>query len=319
MPVSKNKRRVAIAGLGTVGTEVFKYLSGHSDFQIIAVSARDKNKNRGLNMSGVAWVDNPCDMGTRDDVDIVIELMGGEGDPAYTLVKTALQYKKNVVTANKALLAKHGSELLALASSQNVSLKFEASVAGGIPVIKLLSEGLSANKIESISGVLNGTCNYILTTMEKTGRGFDDVLSEAQHLGYAEADPTLDVDGGDTAHKIIILAALAYGEFIPMENISVTGIRAITANDILSAKEKGERYKLLATAMRDNITGHITLSVAPTRVPLTSPMAQLDGALNGVMFKTDLAGDIFMSGAGAGGKSTASAVLADAMDLIRKL
>ncbi len=310
--------RLGIAGLGTVGVSVFKILGSEfkSSFKVTAVSARDKSKNRVLDMSGVTWVDNPVDLVLRDDVDVVVEVLGGDGDPAYSLIKKALQNKKPVVTANKALLAHHGHELTRIAKENNVGLYFEAAVAGGIPIIKLLSESLSANKISSISGVLNGTCNYILTTMERTGRNFRDVLTEAQTLGYAEADPTLDIDGGDTAHKLSILSALAFGGAPDLQSISITGIRDIAADDISKATRDGCVIKLLAQAHKDQ-DGRVIQTVSPCRLPLTSPFAKLDGVLNGVLVEADLVGQIFISGRGAGAEPTASAVVADLLDIAR--
>lgn len=308
--------RIGIVGLGTVGASVFKILGRMADFKITAVSVRDKTKDRGLDMAGVAWVDNPVDLAKRDDVDVVIEVMGGDGDPAYSLIKQALQNKKSVITANKALLAKHGLELAALAEANNVGLYFEAAVGGGIPIIKMLREGLVANKISAIYGILNGTCNYILTTMERTGQDFDRVLQDTQKLGYAEADPSLDVDGGDTAHKLSILTTLGFGGVPDLKSISVVGIRAVTAEDIRSADELGYRIKLVGQA-RQLADGQILNMVSPSLVPKSSPLAHVGGVLNAVLTEGDLVGQSFVAGRGAGGNPTASAVIADVMDSAR--
>jgi homoserine dehydrogenase len=308
--------RIGIVGLGTVGASVFKILGSMAEFKITAVSARDKTKDRGLELAGVTWVDNPVDLAERDDVDVVIEVMGGDGDPAYSLIKQALQHKKSVVTANKALIAKHGLELATLAEANHVGLYFEAAVGGGIPIIKMLREGLVANKISAIYGILNGTCNYILTTMERTGQDFDSVLADAQKLGYAEADPSLDVDGGDTAHKLSILTTLGFGCAPDLKSISVVGIRAVMAEDIRSADELGYRIKLVGQA-HQLADGQILNMVSPSLVPKSSPLAHVGGVLNAVLTEADLVGQSFVAGRGAGGNPTASAVIADVMDSAR--
>ena len=308
--------RVAIAGLGTVGASVFKNLESKAAFKIVAVSAKNKSKDRGLDLKGVTWVDNPIDLATLPDVDVIVEVMGGEGDPAYSLIKKALQNKKSVVTANKALLAHHGVELGRLAEEYNVGLYFEAAVAGGIPIIKMLREGLSANNISAVYGILNGTCNYILTTMEQTGQSFNVVLDDAQKLGYAEADPSLDVDGGDTAHKLSILTSLAFGCVPDLKSLSVTGIRSVTAEDIRVADELGYRIKLVGQA-RQLTHGQILNMVSPSLVPKSSPLAHVSGVLNAVLTEGHLVGQNFVAGRGAGSDPTASAVLADLNDIAR--
>jgi homoserine dehydrogenase len=308
--------RVAIAGLGTVGASVFKNLESKSTFKIVAVSAKNKSKDRGLDLTGVTWVDNPIDLATRSDIEVIVEVMGGEGDPAYSLIKLALQNKKSVVTANKALLAYHGLDLARLAEENNVGLYFEAAVAGGIPIIKMLREGLSANKILAVYGILNGTCNYILTTMEQTGQGFNEVLLEAQNLGYAEADPSLDVDGGDTAHKLSILTSLAFGCVPDLKSVSVSGVRFVTAEDIRVADELGYRIKLVGQA-RQFADGQILNMVSPSLVPKSSPLAHVGRVLNAVLTEGDLVGQSFVAGRGAGSAPTASAVLADLNDISR--
>lgn len=316
--------RLALIGLGNVGVGVLKLLQDNAEtvnaragksFQIVAVSARSK-KDRGVDLSGSQWLDNPLDAASREDVDVVVELMGGDGDPAYSLVKKSLQNGKAVVTANKALLAHHGVELARIAEEKNVPLLFEAAVAGGIPIIKMLREGLAANQIQRLYGILNGTCNYILTTMEETGRSFDDVLKEAQKLGYAEAEPSLDVDGGDTAHKLSLLASLAYGVAPDLKALSINGIRTITAEDIQAADELGYRIKLLGQAEQQP-DGRLLQSVAPSLVPKKSSLAHVSGVLNAVYTEGNYVGSSFMAGRGAGSQPTASAVVADLIDLAR--
>ena len=311
-----SKIRVGIAGLGTVGVAVFNILKMHPSFTVTAVSARSKSKDRGFDMSGVSWVDNAVDLAMRDDVDVVVELMGGDSDPALPLVRMALSNKKHVVTANKALLAKHGVDLARLAEKNAVSLSYEAAVAGGIPIIKMLREGLSANDIHEVYGILNGTCNYILTTMEDTGRDFADVLSEAQTLGYAEADPTLDIDGGDTGHKLALLTALVFGAKPDFKSLSVQGIRSVSVEDIHAADELNHRIKLIGLAQMQK-TGRILQMVTPALVPKSSPMAHVDGVLNGVLTIGNYVGQSFVSGRGAGAEPTASAIVADLIDIVR--
>lgn len=311
-----NQIRVGIAGLGTVGAATFNILRVHPSFVVTAVSARSKSKDRGLDLSKVIWVDNPVDLASRDDVDVVVEVMGGDNDPALSLVRTALGNKKSVVTANKALLARHGVELASLAEQNGVSLSYEAAVAGGIPIIKMLREGLSANDIGAVYGILNGTCNYILTTMEDKGRSFDDVLSEAQKLGYAEADPTLDVDGGDTGHKISLLSALAFGGMPHLKSLSIQGIRSISIEDIHAANELNHRIKLIGLAQMQK-TGRVLQMVTPALVPKSSPMAHVDGVLNAVLIEGSHVGQSFVSGRGAGAEPTASAIVADLIDILR--
>lgn len=317
--------RIALVGLGTVGAGVLKLLNENGSdiekragraLQVVVVSARDKKRDRGVDLSKVTWLDQPGDAATLKDVDVVIELMGGDGDPAYSLVKNSLQNGKAVITANKALLAHHGVELAKIAEQNNAQLFFEAAVAGGIPIIKTLREGLAANRIKRLYGILNGTCNYILTTMEATGRDFADVLAEAQKLGYAEAEPSLDVDGGDTAHKLCLLASLAYGVEPDLKALSVSGIRPITAYDIQAADELGYRIKLIGQSEQQE-DGSILQSVAPCLVPKKSSLANVSGVLNAVYTDSNYAGSSFIEGRGAGGAPTASAVVADLIDLAR--
>jgi len=316
--------RIGIAGLGTVGAGVVKILQSHGadiarragqDIVITAVHARDAKKDRGVDLSQYGWEKDIAALSTRANVDVVVELIGGEDGDAKALVENSLKNKKHVVTANKALLAKHGLALAKLAEDNGVSLNFEASVAGGIPIIKALREGFAGNKIEGIYGILNGTCNYILTEMRETGRDFGDVLKEAQEKGYAEADPTFDVDGIDAAHKLTILSALAFGVKPDFANIDITGIRKITANDIEFAKELGCRIKLLGIA-RD-IGGRIAQSLEPCLVPIDAPMGTVEGVFNAVFVEGDFVDRAMLEGRGAGQGPTASAVVADLIDLAR--
>lgn len=315
--------KIGIAGLGTVGSGVIRILQTHGDeiarragkkIAVTAVNARDKSKKRDVDVSAFHWVERPADLAAAD-VDVVVELIGGDEGDAKTLVEQSLKNKKHVVTANKALLAKHGFALAKLAEENGVSLNFEASVAGGIPIIKALREGFAGNKIAGISGILNGTCNYILTEMRTGGRDFADVLGEAQAKGYAEADPTFDVDGIDAAHKLTILAALAFGVKPDFGAIDITGIRKITAHDIEFATELGYKIKLLGMA-RD-IEGRIAQSLEPCLVPVNSALASVEGVFNAVFVEGDFIDKAMLEGRGAGAGPTASAVLSDLIDLAR--
>ena len=277
------------------------------------MSARDKSKDRGIDLSGCTWFDNPVELARSADVDCVVELVGGADGAALETVQTALNHGKTVVTANKALLAKHGLALAKLAESKGVSLAFEASVAGGIPIIKTLREALPANRVSRLYGILNGTCNYILSRMELEGMTFAECLADAQRLGYAEADPTFDVEGFDTAHKLAILTSLAFGTEIDAEAIYVEGISSITPLDLAMAKELGFRIKLLGVAERTE-TG-IEQRVHPTMVPRTSSIAQVMGVTNAVTIDADAVRELTLIGPGAGGDATASAVVADIADV----
>jgi homoserine dehydrogenase len=315
--------KIAIAGLGNVGVGVCKLLLDNKDsieqrtnsvIKIIAVSARDAKKDRGFDLSNIKFVFDPLDL-IAEKPDIICELIGGEDGVALSLVSKALQSKIAVVTANKALLAKHGVMLAELSETHQTPLCFEAAVAGGIPIIKLLREGLAANKITKLYGILNGTCNYILTTMRDTGRDFADVLLEAQAKGYAEAEPSLDVDGFDTAHKLSLLVALAYGVKPQMEGMSVSGIRPIKADDIKAADELGYRIKLLG-ASHINDQGKILQIVEPCLVPVSSQLSHVNGVLNAIYSEGSHMGASFISGRGAGAEPTASSVVADIIDII---
>jgi len=308
--------KIAIAGLGTVGGGVVKALALRGEelsrragrkLDIVAVTARDKNKARGFAVKG--WTDDPLSL-AESDADVVVELIGGEEGIARQLVETALANKKHVVTANKALLAKHGLQLAQAAEKNGVTLKFEAAAAGGIPIVKALREGLIGHGVDAVKGILNGTCNYILTEMESSGRSFADVLKEAQACGYAEADPTLDVGGGDTAHKLALLASLAFGTVPNLDAVAVEGIERITPDDIAFASEFGYRIKLLGVARR--IGNKIDQKVHPAMVK--GALANVPGAANGVLVDAGEAGSFFFSGRGAGEAPTASAVIADIVE-----
>jgi homoserine dehydrogenase len=315
--------KIAIAGLGTVGTGVAKVLLGRSEMlraragrriSFATFAAQDIGKATGLDLAGVRREDDPL-MLARGDADVVVELMGGEGGAARQLVEAALRSGKHVVTANKALLAHHGATLGPLAEERNVALKFEAAVAGGIPVVKCLREGLLANPISVVRGILNGTCNFILTQMEATGRPFAEVLAEAQRLGYAEADPTLDIGGGDTAHKLALLASLAFGTIPDLAAVSVTGIDKVSPADIAFAREFGYRMKLLGVA-RATDKG-IEQRVNPAMVKAGTPLADVDGSFNAVVADCGDADTYVFEGRGAGQGPTASAVVADIVDIAR--
>ncbi len=321
-----NPLRIGIAGLGTVGVALVRVLKTNGpllaercgrELVATAVSARDKNKDRGVDLSAMTWFDDPVEMAGSDKIDVLVELMGGEEGPALEASRTALVSGKHVVTANKAMLARHGVELAGLAEDHGVLLNFEAAVAGGIPIIKTMRETLTANKVERVYGILNGTCNYILTRMERDGLSFEDCLADAQRLGYAEADPAFDVEGFDTAHKLAILASLAFGTRIAADEIYVEGITNITTADIEAAAELGYRIKLLGIAQRTD--SGIEQRVHPTMVPLDSSIAQVSGVTNAVAIDADVVGQLIMSGPGAGGEATASAVAGDLADIAKCL
>ncbi len=318
--------RIGVAGLGTVGAGTLSLVHDNQQLlrdrcgrtlSVVAVSARDRSKDRGVDVDGLRWHDDPRGLVDDDEVDVVVELIGGDSGPALDLVSGALEAGKPVVTANKALIAMHGATLAGLAEKNDVALSFEAAVAGGIPIIKSLREGLAANHIRRVYGILNGTCNYILTTMEATEREFDDVLAEAQSLGYAEADPTFDVDGIDTAHKLAIVSSVAFGAPVDFSSVYTAGIRDVTAADIRHASELGFRIKLLGIA---TISGEgISQRVHPCMVPEASPMAHVDGAFNAVLADGDFVGRTVFEGPGAGAGPTASAVVGDLVDIARGL
>jgi homoserine dehydrogenase len=320
--MTESPLRLGIAGLGTVGGSVVELLQSQKEIlrqrcarplEIRAVSARDARRSRGVSLQGMEWVEDAVALAHRDDIDVVVELIGGADGVAFDLCRSALEAGKHVVTANKAMLARHGFELAQLAEHRNRALAFEAAVAGGIPIVKALREGAAANSVESVTGILNGTCNYILTTMAKTGAPFADVLAEAQQLGYAEADPGFDIDGWDTAHKLTILASIAFGVRPAFQSISVEGIRFIRAEDVRAASELGFTIKLLGVARMDR--SGISQRVYPCLVPLRSPISHVDGVHNAIEFSGDYIGQVMIQGRGAGGGPTASAVAADLVDI----
>ncbi len=321
--------RIGIAGLGTVGVGVIQILQQNAQvlskrcgrsIELVAVSSRSKDKDRGIDLSAYEWVDDACHLvGVHDvdmqELDAVIELIGGSDGVAYDLVKTALGNGVHVVTANKALMAHHGYELAKLAEENNVSLAYEAAVAGGIPIIKAMRESLTANKVSTVFGILNGTCNYILTQMRESGADFADVLKDAQDLGYAESDPAFDIGGIDAAHKITLLSSIAFGIKPDFENVHIRGIEEISSIDIDAAAEFGLRIKLLGVS-RD-INGKIVQSVEPCMVPIESPLGTIEDVYNAVFVETDFVETPLFTGLGAGRAATASAVVADIVDLAR--
>jgi homoserine dehydrogenase len=316
--------RIGIAGLGTVGAGVVKLLAEHGrllslrggrPLKLVAVSARRKARKRDIDVSRVRWESDPMALATAPDIDVVVELIGGSSGVARRLVQTALRSGKHVVTANKALLAMHGTELAALAEKKGRILSFEAAVAGGIPIIKALREGLVGNRVRRLYGILNGTCNYILTTMRETGRDFGAVLAEAQAAGYAEADPSFDVDGIDAAHKLAVLTGAAFGAKVNFAGVHIEGIRHVSAMDIQFAEELGFRIKLLGLA-RETRYG-IEQRVHPCMVPLAAPIAHIEGVFNAVVVEGDFVGTTMFQGRGAGQGPTASAVVADLVDVAR--
>jgi homoserine dehydrogenase len=320
----KRPLAVGVAGLGTVGLGVLRLLRENADLvaaragrpvTVMAVSARDRGRDRGENFAALRWYDDPVALASDPGLDVVVEVIGGSEDPARSLVLSALKQGRSVVTANKALVARHGAELAEASETGGAALAFEAAVAGGIPVIKALREGLAGNRIRRIAGILNGTCNFIFTSMRERGREFAEVLAEAQRLGYAEADPSFDIDGIDAAHKLAILAALAFGRAVRFEDVHVEGIRNISALDFAFARELGYRIKLLGIARRTE--AGIESRVHPCMVPEGSPLARVDGVYNAVVAEGDFAGRLMLEGRGAGAGPTASAIVADLIDLAR--
>ncbi|WP_394730148.1 homoserine dehydrogenase [Altererythrobacter sp. GH1-8] len=320
--------RIALAGLGTVGGGVIRLLDANQDviaaragrgIVVTAVSARDRSRDRGVDLSGFGWEDDMTALAGRDDVDVVVELVGGADGPALALARATLECGKGFVTANKAMIAHHGLALAELAEARDVPLKFEAAVAGGIPVVKGLREGTSANRLERIYGILNGTCNYILSTMEDTGADFAETLADAQRLGYAEADPSFDIDGVDAAHKLAILAAIGFGAEIDFASVRTTGITRITAADISQADTLGYVIRLIAEADVEYTDGGARLlqRVRPCLVSKAHPLAPVDGPTNAVVAEGNFSGRLLFQGAGAGEGPTASAVVADLIDIAR--
>lgn len=316
--------RIGVAGLGTVGASVLRILRDKSEMltrqcgkpvTVTAVSARDRNRDRGIDLSGIAWFDDPVELAKSAEIDLFIELIGGEDGPAKASVEAALRAGRHVVTANKALLARHGVALARIAEEKGVLLNFEAAVAGGIPVIKAMRKSLTGNTVSRVYGIMNGTCNYILTRMWEEGISFKSCLKDAQRLGYAEADPTFDIEGNDTAHKLALLTSLAFGTQIAAADIYLEGISNISLADIRAADELGYRIKLLGVAQKTD-TG-IEQRVHPTMVPTSSVIAQVHGVTNAVAIETDLLGELLLSGPGAGGNATASAVIGDVADIAK--
>jgi homoserine dehydrogenase len=316
--------KVGLAGLGTVGASVVRLIAEQHGslalragrpIEIVAVSARSRSKDRGINLKKMRWVADPITLAADPDIDAFVELIGGEGNPARAAVTAALKAGKPVVTANKALLARHGIELAALAEKNKAALNFEAAAAGAIPIVKTLREGLAGNAVHRVYGILNGTCNYMLTRMERERLSFDECLKEAQRLGYAEADPSFDIEGHDTAQKLAILASLTFGIRVDPAAIYVEGITSITTADLEAADELGYRIKLLGVAVKTD--KGIEQRVHPTFVPKDSAIAQVMGVTNAVTIDAEGIAPITLVGPGAGGMATASAVVADIADIAR--
>jgi homoserine dehydrogenase len=316
--------RLGIAGLGTVGAGVVDIVQRQGDLiaaragrrvAISAVSARDRTRNRPVDVSAYPWEADPAALAARDDVDVLVEVMGGSDGPAMAATEAAIAAGKDIVTANKALLALHGQRLALAAEAAGRTIRFEAAVAGGIPVIKALTEGLAGNAITRVMGVMNGTCNYILTRMESAGLPYETVFEEARALGYLEADPTLDVGGIDAGHKLALLAAVAFGARVDFAGVAIEGIERVTIADIRHAADMGFRVKLLGVAQ---MTGRgLECRMSPCLVPADSPLGQLQGGTNMVVLEGDAVGQIVLRGPGAGAGPTASAVMADVIDLAR--
>ena len=316
--------RLGIAGLGTVGVGVVRIVQKHAELLekragrpivISAVSARSQSKNRDVDLSDYAWEDDPTRLAARDDVDVYLELMGGSDGPAKESTEAAIAAGKDVVTANKALLAIHGQALAESAEAKDGVIRFEAAVAGGIPVVKALTEGLAGNDISRVMGVMNGSCNYILTRMEDAGLSYEAVFDEANQLGYLEADPELDVGGIDAGHKLALLASIAFGTQVNFAGVDLEGIGSVTIEDIRQAADMGYKIKLLGVAQ---MTGRgLEQRMSPCLVPDTSPLGQLQGGTNMVVLEGDSVGQIVLRGPGAGEGPTASAVMGDVIDIAR--
>jgi homoserine dehydrogenase len=315
---------IAVAGLGTVGAGTLKLLAQQAKIlesrcgcpiRVAAVSARDRRRERGVSLDGIQWFDDPVAMAKAPGLDAIVEVIGGADGPAKAVCEAAIAAGRHVVTANKALLAHHGTALAKAAEAQGVALAYEAAVAGGIPIIKALREGLAANSVKRVYGILNGTCNYILTNMRASRRDFVEVLAEAQKLGYAETDPSFDVDGVDTAHKLAILTAVAFGCQVNFAGIRIEGIRPVSALDIAFADELGYRIKLLGLARLTE--WGVEQRVHPCLVPVGTPIAHVEGVFNAVVAETDFAETNVFEGRGAGAGPTASAIVADLVDIAR--
>ena len=319
------KVALAVAGLGTVGGAVLRQLRDNADVvaarcggrrvEVVAVSARDRNRDRGVALDGLAWHQDALELADVEDVDIVVELVGGQDGIARVLIEKALRAGRHVVTANKAACAHHGVAFAELAQAGGVQLRFEAAIAGGVPVVKSINEALAGNRIRELRGILNGTCNYILTNMTQSRCSYGEALAEAQRLGYAEADPTLDVEGIDAAHKLALLSTLAFRHRPAFDAVQVEGIKAVTQEDIGFAREFGCEIRLLATARQHEGENKIEQWVRPALVPQDSLLAHMQNARNGVSLRGDFGGNLFLAGDGAGGEATASAVVADIIDI----
>ncbi len=318
--------RLGIAGLGTVGTGTVKIIKKHADLlalragraiEITAVSARDRHKNRDIDLSDFAWEADARALATRDDIDVFVELIGGDEGIAREAITLALKAGKDVVTANKALLAIHGQELAEIAEAEGRLIRFEAAVAGGIPVIKAMTESLAGNQIRRVMGVMNGTCNYILTRMENAGLPYAEVFEEARQLGYLEADPTLDVGGIDASHKLTLLASLAFGTRPAFSSVEIEGIERVSIDDIRRASDMGYRIKLLGVAQMT--ARGLEQRMSPCLVPADSPLGQLQGGTNMIVVEGDSVGQIVLRGAGAGEGPTASAVMSDVIEIARNV
>ncbi len=318
--------RLGIAGLGTVGVGIVRIVQKHAalleqragrPITITAVSARSKTKNRDVDLSDYAWEDDPVDLAKRDDIDVFVEVMGGHDGPAKDATEAAIASGKDVVSANKALLAIHGQTLAEAAEDMGKVIRFEAAVAGGIPVVKALTEGLAANDITRVMGVMNGSCNYILTRMQDAGLSYEAVFDEANQLGYLEADPELDVGGIDAGHKLALLSSIAFGTQVDFDAVELEGIGSVTIEDINQAADMGYKIKLLGVAQ---LTGRgLEQRMSPCLVPDTSPLGQLQGGTNMIVLEGDAVGQIVLRGAGAGEGPTASAIMGDVMDIARGL
>ena len=316
------KVNICIAGLGNVGSEVVKYLTNNKEyylkktnieFNILAISAKNKSKKRVFDLNKFKWLDDPLDLIKINDCNILIELIGTEKSISYELVKNALNNKINVITANKALLSKHGDELFEIADKNNTQLLFEAAVAGGIPIIKVLKQSIFLNKIHKISGILNGTTNFILSEMEKKNLDFSQILEEAQQKGYAESDPTNDIEGIDSAHKLSLLAAICFGTKVNFDNIRYKGISDIRIEDINYSNKLGYKIKLISKS--EIINNKISSFVEPILIDKNSQLANVNDVLNAVKVETDYLESLFLVGEGAGGKATSSSVISDIFEL----
>ncbi|MEL7720705.1 homoserine dehydrogenase [Citromicrobium bathyomarinum] len=321
--------KLGLAGLGTVGTGVLRLLRDNADLlsaragrpiEVVAVSARTRGRDRGIDLSGYQWCDDPADLAQVEGLDAVIEVMGGTDGPALDLARASLSAGRSVVTANKAMIATHGFELAQAAETSGAALLFEAAVCAGTPILQTMRDGLSANRIDRIEGILNGTSNYILSAMERSGEDFGETLAEAQRLGYAEADPALDVDGGDAAHKLAILAALGFGLRPDFAGVEVNGIRDVRAADIAQAERLGYKIRLVAMADMVDRPGEapaLLQRVRPCLLPADHLLAGIDGPTNAVLTLGDQSGPILIQGAGAGSAATASGIVADVVALAR--